>query len=65
MTRQMGRDAAEGYVWLYDPSLIKGGGPERVVYDDPAPDDWTPPPFLGFTRRNPGAEPLLWDGDDS
>ena len=65
MSAQIGRDAVDGYIWLYGPSLIKSGGPERVATEDP-PDDWQPAPFLGFTTPSrPEVDPLLWDGDQA
>jgi len=43
-----GRDAVDGWVYLSEPSIIKGGGPERTATEDP-PEDWEPPRFLGFS----------------
>jgi len=57
-----GRDPVDGWVYLRDPAIIKGGGPERVSTEDP-PEGWTPPPFLGFSAPTEGPEPKLWDGD--
>ena len=60
------RPAVEYGEWRWEygtPTISKGGGPERVVTDDPAPADWKPPPFLGFARPKPPPDPLTWDGD--
>lgn len=62
MSRTIGRDAVDGYVWLGAPAIVRGGGPERVTTEDP-PDDWTPPAPVGFTAPVVEREPLLWDGD--
>jgi len=46
-------------------SLVRSDGPARVVYDDPAPEGWTPPRLLGFhTPPAADVDPLLWEGDD-
>lgn len=63
MSAICGRDAVDGYVWLYGPSLVKGGGPERVVSDEPDPD-FKPRP-VGFTAPLVEAEPDLWEGDQA
>lgn len=58
------RDAVTGSKWVAEPSLSKGGGPERVATEDP-PADWAPAPFLGFAPPRPLVEPELWDGDQA
>ena len=60
----LGRDAVDGYVWLRDPSINKGGGPERVSTEEP-PSDWAPAPLLGFAAPRPPAEPDVWEGDQA
>lgn len=42
-----GRDAVDGWVYLSEPTLVKGGGPERVATEEP-PKEWVAPPLLGF-----------------
>ena len=44
------------------PSVTRGGGPERVVYDDPAPADWKPPPPVGFAPSEPQGGDLSASG---
>jgi hypothetical protein len=55
--------------WRWEPwanvSIQKGGGPERVVTDDPDPD--FKPRRVGFTADllPPEVDPQTWEGDDS
>lgn len=61
---QIGRDAAEGYVWLSDPSLNLGSsGPSRVSTDDADPT-YKPRP-VGFTADLSEPEPTTWEGDNA
>ena len=47
------------------PAVFDNGGPDRVVTDQPAPDDWRPRPLLAFRAAPRNVEPLLWKGDYS
>ena len=57
MAAIIGRDPTEGTIWLWEPHVVTGSGPQRVATENP-PDDWTPPPLLGFTTPPPPPDPL-------
>lgn len=46
-------------------SAYISGGPDRVVRDEPAPEGWRPPPFLGFAAAIQEIEPKVWEGDQA
>ena len=47
----------------YDVQVLLTAGPERVVFDDPPPERWKPPRYVGFLK--PVVEPLTWEGDNA
>jgi hypothetical protein len=49
MSRLIGRDAVDGYVWL-NATVERSGGPERV-YTAPEPDPEFKPRPVGFTAE--------------
>lgn len=63
----IGRDAVNGYVWLYPPTITRGAAPERIY--DAKPKNDLPRRYAGFADPNskptPEPEPVVWEGDDS
>lgn len=45
-------------------SVVRTGGPERVLYDDSPDPNFKPRP-VGFTADLREPDPLLWDGDNA
>lgn len=63
----MSNNPVEYGAWRWEPwqtvSIRDTGGPSRTVYDQPAPDDWTPPRPVGFAppgrhRGTPSAQEI-------
>lgn len=61
----LGRDAVDGYVWLYEPSLNLGSSTvSRVVTDEPDPTFVRRP--VGFLAPlHPEPDPQTWEGDNA
>lgn len=51
MSHFIGRDAADGYVWLAKPTMHLSAGPTQTRDDEDEAEDFEPRPFLGFATE--------------